>query len=64
MKPEVREGTAYNYRVEQFLKCPECHRSSTVKLVHHPSGDFIIRCVACDAGAGAAHLLEQDRVHQ
>jgi len=47
-----------------FLKCPNCHRTTTVKLVMHIDGDDHIECEACEAHASAFKLHQQDRVYQ
>lgn len=47
----------------QFLKCPQCHRSGTVKLTLFTDGDVSLRCRACDAHAAGHKLHESSRVY-
>ena len=48
---------------EQFLKCPECHRTAASISVH-VDGDFSIRCKACDASAIGHKLHQSDRTYE
>jgi len=48
---------------EQFLKCPECHRT-TASISIHADGDFSIRCKACDASAIGHKLHQSDRTYE
>jgi len=46
-----------------FLKCPDCHRSTTVELTVHVDGDASIDCRACGAHASVFKLHEHDRTY-
>jgi ribosomal protein S27E len=48
----------------RFLKCPECHRTTTVSLTIHPDGDVQLACRACGAIAIGHPLNYSDRVYQ
>ena len=50
--------------VNDFLKCPKCHRTSTVRLVIHLDGDVTLKCDACDAMAIANPSHESERVYE
>lgn len=48
---------------QDFLKCPGCHRSRTVKLVMYIEGDALLECDACGEAAIADKLHEHDRIY-
>jgi hypothetical protein len=48
---------------QDFLKCPNCHRTATVKFTIHTDGDCSFRCLACDTYAGGRKLHESSRVY-
>ena len=48
---------------KDFLKCPECHRT-TVSMTMHLDGDVAIECNACGAFAMALPLNESERVYR
>lgn len=48
----------------RFLKCPDCHRTTTTQITIHLDGDFTIECSACGA-MGMGHKLNQsDRTYE
>jgi hypothetical protein len=47
-----------------FLKCPECHRSTTVEMRMHIDGDVSLDCTACEAHASAFPLNQNVRVYK
>jgi len=62
--------TANGYRAvvdvsepEDFLRCPNCRRSTTVELAMHMDGDVAIECRACGELAMAYPLHESCRVY-
>lgn len=63
MKPEDGRADGH-YSPEQFLKCPECHRSGTVSITVHIDGDSSIECSACGAFAAVNKLHSQDRTYE
>jgi len=48
---------------EDFLKCPNCHRSGTVEMAMHLDGDVGLDCRACGAHASAFPLNQSCRVY-
>jgi len=50
--------------LSSFLKCPTCHRSTTVSLVMHQDRDITIMCGACGAMAIGHKLHEHDRAYE
>lgn len=48
---------------QDFLKCPNCHRSRTVKMSMHLDGDVSIKCEACEEVAIANPLNQSERVY-
>jgi len=50
-------------RPEDFLRCPNCRRSTTVEMAMHMDGDVGIHCRACDEYAMASPLNESCRVY-
>lgn len=64
MKPPKENYSGQNvFRPGQFLKCPECHRTTTVSLILHIDGDFTITCSACNSYAFGRKLHESDRTY-
>jgi len=53
-----------DYKPQDFLKCPNCHRTGTVELVMHLDGDDSFNCAVCGAHASAFKLHQQDRTYQ
>jgi translation initiation factor 2 beta subunit (eIF-2beta)/eIF-5 len=47
-----------------FLKCPECNRTTTTSLTICLDRDVLLECSACDAIAIAHPLHEQDVTYE
>jgi len=47
-----------------FLKCPDCHRTTTTEITIHLDGDFTITCEACGATAIGHKLNQHDRTYE
>lgn len=51
------------YGPEDFLKCPNCHRTNTLTFALFTDGDCSFRCRACGAHASGHKLHESSRVY-
>jgi len=47
-----------------FLKCPDCHRTTTTSMTMMLDGDVCLKCEACGATAIANPLNESPRTYE
>ena len=55
---------SYDFDPGQFIKCPNCHRTGTAKLVLHIDGDASLECDACETKTIAYKLNQSPRTYQ
>jgi len=59
----MERGGTMSSNPSEFLKCPNCHRTTTTSITVHADGDFTIGCSACDTIAIGHKLNESDRTY-